>query len=247
MRGAHDSYTQNARNNKYDVAKYAAREEFAKVESGVSNYPAFVKEELVFIQSRRFKHNQPPRNNNRHTQRKAQSRHTMPHTAQHNTQHNTTRNTTRNTSRNTARYAQYFVWIVGELGMIACSITYLYWHSKRENVADHTMSKPSVPLSKSAKSDSSAVSTKETATIKSSNGKLYLLPPSLSPPLKTLGKKKTHNLSGPKQITAVPPSKLANLKTKVNDSLVFSYSFHFSCFLFFYPICSLFPHFVSST
>ena len=52
MRGAHDPHVQNARNNKYDVAKYVSKGETCKVENGVSSYPAFIKEELVFVQKR---------------------------------------------------------------------------------------------------------------------------------------------------------------------------------------------------
>jgi hypothetical protein len=51
--GVHEPYSQNARNNKYDVAKYASTEEFSKVESGLSSFPAFIKEEIVFVQQRR--------------------------------------------------------------------------------------------------------------------------------------------------------------------------------------------------
>jgi len=48
------SFSQNARNNKYDVSKYASKVDFSKIDTAVdesiTNYPAFVKEEVVIIQ-----------------------------------------------------------------------------------------------------------------------------------------------------------------------------------------------------
>ncbi len=54
MKVAHNVYSQNARNNKYDATKYASKVDFTKIESGVNagihHYPAFVKEEITIIQ-----------------------------------------------------------------------------------------------------------------------------------------------------------------------------------------------------
>lgn len=53
-------FLQKARNNKYDVSKYAAstKIDIAKLEAvvndGVTNYPAYIKEEIVIIQPIRY-------------------------------------------------------------------------------------------------------------------------------------------------------------------------------------------------